>query len=64
MAGRVIIGSPDECAEELVTLARDTGCTRIVARVQWMGMDQSIVLRTIRLLAEQVRPRVESALSG
>ncbi|MBT5110074.1 MAG: LLM class flavin-dependent oxidoreductase [Rhodospirillaceae bacterium] len=59
LAGRVIIGSPEECAEELVRLSRTTGFTRLIARIQWLGMDQRIVLRTIELLAKEVRPLVE-----
>ncbi|MBX7432648.1 LLM class flavin-dependent oxidoreductase [Mycobacterium sp. Y57] len=62
LAGRVVIGSPEDCAEQLVALARATGCTRLVARVQWMGMDQRTVCRTIELLGQQVRPMVEHAL--
>lgn len=62
IAGRVILGSPDECAEEIVRLAQATGFTRLIARVQWLGMDQRIVRRTIELLANEVRPLVERAL--
>jgi hypothetical protein len=62
LAGRVVIGSPEECAEDLVRLARATGFTRLIARVQWMGMDQRIVRRTIELLAERVLPLVQREL--
>lgn len=62
IAGRVIIGSPEECAEELVTLARNTGFSRLIARVQWMGMDQKLVLRTIELLADRVLPLMRKEL--
>ena len=62
LAGRVIIGSPEECAEEIVRLARATDFTRLVARVQWLGMDQRIVLRTIEMLAKDVLPLVEREL--
>jgi alkanesulfonate monooxygenase SsuD/methylene tetrahydromethanopterin reductase-like flavin-dependent oxidoreductase (luciferase family) len=62
LAGRVIIGSPEECAEDLVRLTRATGFTRLIARVQWMGMEQRIVLRTIELLAREVLPVVEREL--
>ena len=58
IAGRVIIGSPDECAEQLSALKAGTDFTRLVARVQWLGMDQDIVLRTIKLLGEEVAPNV------
>ncbi len=56
LRGRVVIGGPEECAEELARLAAATGCGRLVCRVQWMGMDQRLVLRTIELLAERVAP--------
>ncbi len=63
LAGRVILGSPEECAEELIRLARATGYTRLIARVQWLGMDQHLVLRTIEMLADQVLPLVERELA-
>lgn len=63
IAGRVILGSPEECAEELIALQKESGFTRLVARVQWLGMDQRIVLRTIRLLGEKVWPMVTRALA-
>lgn len=59
--GRVIIGSPEECAEQLINLQDATDFTRLVARVQWLGMDQDIVLRTVRLLGEKVLPMVNAA---
>lgn len=58
LRGRVVIGGPEECAEELAELAAATGCGRLVCRVQWMGMEQRLVLRTIELLAERVVPRL------
>jgi alkanesulfonate monooxygenase SsuD/methylene tetrahydromethanopterin reductase-like flavin-dependent oxidoreductase (luciferase family) len=58
-AGRVVIGAPEECAGELSRLVRAGGFTRLVCRVQWMGMEQRLVLRTIELLAERVLPLLE-----
>ena len=63
MAGRVVIGSPEEVAEELVRLSKTTGFTRLITRIQWHGMDQRITLRTIELMATKVRPLVEKALA-
>ena len=60
--GRVIMGSPEECAETLVDLCTACGTNRLIARAQWMGMDQHVVLRTIELLATRVRPMVEAAM--
>jgi alkanesulfonate monooxygenase SsuD/methylene tetrahydromethanopterin reductase-like flavin-dependent oxidoreductase (luciferase family) len=56
LAGRVVIGGPEECAAELAELAQTVGLDRLVCRVQWMGMEQRLVLRTIELLAERVVP--------
>ena len=56
LAGRVVIGSPEEVADELLSLAEATGCNRIVTRIQWLGMDQRLVLRSIELLGDRVLP--------
>ena len=56
LAGRVVIGSPEEVADELLLLAEATGCNRFVTRIQWLGMDQRLVLRSIDLLSERVLP--------
>ena len=61
LAGRVVIGGPEECATELTELAHATGADRLVCRVQWMGMEQRLVLRTIELLAERVLPLLDRA---
>ncbi len=61
LGGRVIIGGPEECAAELARLAGAVGFNRLVCRVQWMGMEQRLVLRTIELLAERVLPQLARA---
>ncbi len=61
IAGRVIIGSPEQCAEELAGLAEATGYNRLITRIQWMGMDQAVVLRTIELLGDKVLPMLRKA---
>jgi hypothetical protein len=50
VSGRVLLGSPEECAAELRPLLDAGGFTRLVCRVQWMGMDQRFVVRTIAIL--------------
>jgi alkanesulfonate monooxygenase SsuD/methylene tetrahydromethanopterin reductase-like flavin-dependent oxidoreductase (luciferase family) len=60
---RFIIGSPEECACEITDLMRATGGTRLVARIQWVGMENKHVLRTIELLGEKVAPMVLKALA-
>ena len=64
MRDRVIIGSPAECARDLIRLGREAGCNRLIARMQWMGMEQRLVLRSIEMLARDVMPIVRAALAG
>ena len=52
-----------ERLKQIVRLARATDFTRLVARVQWLGIDPRIVLRTVEMLADKVLPLVERALA-
>jgi alkanesulfonate monooxygenase SsuD/methylene tetrahydromethanopterin reductase-like flavin-dependent oxidoreductase (luciferase family) len=61
LADRFIIGSPADCAEQITGLLRDTGCNRLVARIQWVGMEHRHVMRTIELLGSTVAPMVRQA---
>lgn len=53
---RFIIGAPDDCVRELTRYADALGVTCFILRIQWPGMEQAKVLRTIKLLAERVMP--------
>src|SRR5262245_42590699 len=53
---RFIIGDPDDCAREISRCAEVLGVNCFIFRVQWPGMEQAKVLRTIALLAERVIP--------
>jgi len=55
---RFVIGDPDDCARELLRYVDALGVGCFVFRVQWPGMEQAKVLRSIRLLAERVLPAV------
>ncbi len=55
---RFILGSPAECAEAITRCAAATGATEMIFRLHWPGMDHATVLRSLRLLGEQVRPLV------
>jgi alkanesulfonate monooxygenase SsuD/methylene tetrahydromethanopterin reductase-like flavin-dependent oxidoreductase (luciferase family) len=63
IADRFIIGSPEECAVQITELIRSTGCNRLVARIQWVGMEHRYVMRTIKLLGDEVAPLVRKALA-
>ena len=51
-----VIGDPDDCVRELRRYVDELGVNTFIFRVQWPGMEQAKVLRTIRLLAERVMP--------
>jgi len=57
---RFIIGDPEDCRRELRRYADGLGVNCFIFRIQWPGMEQAKVLRTIDLLAEHVIPDFES----
>ena len=54
--------SPEQVAEQLLELAQATGFRRLITRIQWVGMEQRIVLRTIELLGTKVLPMLRREL--
>ncbi len=55
---RFLLGDPARVREEIARYRDTLGVTTIIVRVQWPGMEQARVLRTIRLLGEEVFPRL------
>ena len=55
---RFLLGDPARVREEIARYRDTLGVTAIIVRVQWPGMAQAQVLRTIRLLGEQVFPHL------
>ena len=53
---RFIIGDPDDAIRELNRYADALGVNCFIFRIQWPGMEQARVLRTIDLLAGRVMP--------
>jgi alkanesulfonate monooxygenase SsuD/methylene tetrahydromethanopterin reductase-like flavin-dependent oxidoreductase (luciferase family) len=53
---RFIIGDPDDCIRELRRYVEVLGVNCFIFRIQWPGMEQAKVLRTIKLLSERVMP--------
>ncbi len=56
--GRFILGSPATCAAQIREHVDRLGIDELICRAQWPGMPQKDVLRTLRLLAEEVLPAV------
>ncbi|MEK7387744.1 MAG: LLM class flavin-dependent oxidoreductase [candidate division NC10 bacterium] len=54
---RFVIGDPVRVAEEITRYRERLGVTTMIFRLQWPGMDQAKVLRSIRLLGEKVLPK-------
>jgi alkanesulfonate monooxygenase SsuD/methylene tetrahydromethanopterin reductase-like flavin-dependent oxidoreductase (luciferase family) len=53
---RFLLGDPVRVREELARYRERLGVTMLIVRVQWPGMPQAEVLRSIRLLGEQILP--------
>lgn len=59
--GRFILGSPDTVAGELRETAARLGATELAFRLQWPGMPNDAALETLRLLIDEVVPRLETS---
>jgi alkanesulfonate monooxygenase SsuD/methylene tetrahydromethanopterin reductase-like flavin-dependent oxidoreductase (luciferase family) len=57
-AGRFVIGSPTTTAAQLRELRDRTGATEAILRVSWPGLPLEDALRSVRLLGEEVAPRL------
>ncbi|HEU5323119.1 MAG TPA: LLM class flavin-dependent oxidoreductase [Methylomirabilota bacterium] len=55
---RFVVGDPGRVADELARYRERLGVTTFVFRVQWPGMPQASVLRSLRLLGEKVLTRL------
>jgi alkanesulfonate monooxygenase SsuD/methylene tetrahydromethanopterin reductase-like flavin-dependent oxidoreductase (luciferase family) len=53
---RFLLGDPSHVRFEIARYRELLGITTLIVRVQWPGMPQEAVLRTIRLLGEEVLP--------
>jgi alkanesulfonate monooxygenase SsuD/methylene tetrahydromethanopterin reductase-like flavin-dependent oxidoreductase (luciferase family) len=51
---RFIIGDPARIVDEIARCRERLGVTTMIFRVQWPGMDQERILRSIRLLGQKV----------
>jgi alkanesulfonate monooxygenase SsuD/methylene tetrahydromethanopterin reductase-like flavin-dependent oxidoreductase (luciferase family) len=60
---RFILGDPARCADEINRCAAMTGATTMIFRVNFPGMPSEVATSAMRLLAEQVRPRLASKAS-
>ncbi|MCH8087916.1 MAG: LLM class flavin-dependent oxidoreductase, partial [Chloroflexi bacterium] len=52
-----VIGSPDTCVRELKRYEA-LGFNYIIVECQWPGMDSEVAMKSLRLLGEEVLPRL------
>ena len=58
---RFIIGTPEECYQQLETVRKEVGVTHWVLRPHWPGMPVSSSLMSMRLLADEVVPALRKS---
>jgi alkanesulfonate monooxygenase SsuD/methylene tetrahydromethanopterin reductase-like flavin-dependent oxidoreductase (luciferase family) len=57
---RFIIGSPDDCVEQLLLYHQRLGANHFLLRVQWAGMPHTQVLEAIAMFGEHVIPPLQA----
>ena len=58
---RFIVGSPDDCLSELRAWRDEVGVNHFILRTEWSGMPFELAQRSLRLLAEDVIPRLRES---
>ncbi len=59
---RFLIGSPDEVAEQILSIRRRLGVNHLVMSTEWAGMPESLAVETIEMIAKELFPRVRQGL--
>jgi alkanesulfonate monooxygenase SsuD/methylene tetrahydromethanopterin reductase-like flavin-dependent oxidoreductase (luciferase family) len=55
---RFIIGDPGECAADIHRTVERTGATAMIFRLHWPGLPHEVVMHSLRLVGEKIRPLV------
>lgn len=56
LEGRFIIGSPEDCYEQLKPYWQDLDCNHLVIRTRWAGMPVTTALSSMRLISDELLP--------
>jgi alkanesulfonate monooxygenase SsuD/methylene tetrahydromethanopterin reductase-like flavin-dependent oxidoreductase (luciferase family) len=56
--GRFIIGSPEDCYNQLKPYWEELGVNHIIVRTHWAGMRLSTALASIRLISDELLPEL------
>ena len=60
----LLIGSVDEVVEQLVELHLETNVEQVIFKSDWPGLEHRHTMRSMRLLVEQVLPKVRARLAA
>jgi alkanesulfonate monooxygenase SsuD/methylene tetrahydromethanopterin reductase-like flavin-dependent oxidoreductase (luciferase family) len=54
--GRFVLGSPEECYEQLKPYWEEIGVNHLIIRTHWAGMPLSTSLASIRMISNELLP--------
>jgi alkanesulfonate monooxygenase SsuD/methylene tetrahydromethanopterin reductase-like flavin-dependent oxidoreductase (luciferase family) len=57
--GRFILGSPQECYDQLKPYWEELGVNHIIIRTHWIGMPLSTALASMRLISDELLPALQ-----
>ena len=60
LRGRFVLGTPDDCAEQLAELRQATGMTHFTIKPQWPGLPHEAAVEQVERFATEVVPRLGS----
>ena len=55
---RFVLGSPEECYEQLKPNWEALGCNHLIFRTHWAGMPLSSALHSMRLISRELMPEL------
>ncbi|MDG1888231.1 MAG: LLM class flavin-dependent oxidoreductase, partial [Alphaproteobacteria bacterium] len=58
---RFLIGSPDEVADQIITINKKLGVNHLIVSMEWAGMDKTTAIDCMQMMAEEVLPKVSHA---
>lgn len=59
---RFLIGSPEEVAEQMIHINRELGVNHLILSMEWAGMEKSVAMDCMQMMAEDVMPLVKQGV--
>ena len=57
---RFILGSPEECCEQLRPCIEELGVNHLIFRTHWAGMPLPVALSSMRLISDELLPALKT----